>query len=219
MAENPDLTFEPVADDDVLVARMRASYRTLPAPSVVQIERCTRSVLASVAAGATEGSVAGAHGTSGTPGTRRSGGLLLRPQWWWGVAAAATLVVTVMRPWRGAETQRNADSAFAAGTAAALPVGSIRDEGDGEIRFDLTLPTAARAVAIVGDFNGWDETKTPMAKRGADGTWSVRVPLSPGRYSYAFVVDGREWLVDARAPQVPDAGFGPANAVIVDGAE
>lgn len=217
MAENPDLTFEPVADDDLLVARMRASYRALPAPSAGQIERCTRDVLASVAAGATEVSVAGTPGTRG--GAQRGGGLLLRPQWWWGVAAAATLVVTVMRPWRGAETQRNADSAFAAGAAAVLPVGSTRDEGGGEIRFDLTLPTTARAVAIVGDFNGWDETKTPMAKRGTDGTWSVRVPLSPGRYSYAFVVDGREWLVDARAPQVPDAGFGPANAVIVDGAE
>jgi hypothetical protein len=201
MADPIELPFERPTDDAELVARLRASYRALPTPPIAQIQRCTQAVLA---------------GADAAP-QRRFGGRGLRPQWWWGAAAAATLVVAVMRPWRGAETQRHADSAFAAGTAAALPVGSTRDEGDGEIRFELTLPSSARAVSIVGDFNGWDEHKTPMAKRGGDGTWSVRVPLSPGRYTYAFVVDGREWLVDALAPQIPDAGFGPANAVIVDG--
>ncbi|BAH39673.1 MAG TPA: hypothetical protein DGD08_14030 [Gemmatimonas aurantiaca] len=203
MADPIELPFERPSDEAELIARLRGSYRALPAPSVEQIQRCTAAVFAAAA-------------PAPARGVRRLG---LRPQWWWGAAAAATLIVTVMRPWRGEETQRHADSAFAAGTAAALPVGSTRVEGDGEIRFELTLPSTARAVSIVGDFNGWDEKKTPMAKRGDEGTWSVRLPLSPGRYTYAFVVDGREWLVDALAPQVPDAGFGPANAVIVDGAD
>jgi hypothetical protein len=34
---------------------------------------------------------------------------------------------------------------------------------------------------------------------------------------YAFVVDGKKWLVDPLAPQVLDKGYGPANAVVVDG--
>jgi hypothetical protein len=34
---------------------------------------------------------------------------------------------------------------------------------------------------------------------------------------YAFVVDGKRWMVDPMAPQVPDAGFGAVNAVVVDG--
>ncbi|HEY0928497.1 MAG TPA: isoamylase early set domain-containing protein [Gemmatimonas sp.] len=197
-------TDEPDFSDAEVMTRLRASYRALPTPPLAQVQQCAAAVLAR----------AGASGAAAP--VSRSVGRTFRPQWWWGAAAAATLVVGVMRPWRGEKTQHEADSAFAAG-AAAQPTGSTRDEGDGEIRFDLTLPSTANAVAIVGDFNGWDETKTPMAKRGRDGTWSVRVPLSPGRYTYAFVVDGREWLVDALAPQVPDAGFGPANAVIVDG--
>ncbi len=225
MADPLDLTFESTPDDERLVARLRASYSQMPPATAAQIERCT--VLALEAAAAETNPEPATNSPRATPGLPHVRGLLPRPRWWWGVAAAATLVISVMRPWRGAETQRHADSAFTAGAAAsedasaanALPVGSIRDEGDGEIRFDLTLPTAASAVAIVGDFNGWDDTKTPMARRGTAGTWSVRVPLSPGRYSYAFVVDGRQWLVDTRAPQVPDAGFGPANAVVVDGTE
>jgi len=195
----------PEPGSEPLAARLRASYRSLPAPPIAQIAQCTARVLADAAR---EGNERPAFG-------RRT----FRRQWWWGAAAAATLVVGVMRPWRGERTQQEAESAFAAGASAAMPVGSTRDEGDGEIRFDLTLPSTASAVSIVGDFNGWDETKTPMTKRGQGGTWSVRVPLSPGRYTYAFVVDGREWLVDALSPQVPDAGFGPANAVIVDGAD
>ena len=159
MAENPDLTFEPVADDDLLVARMRASYRALPAPSAGQIERCTRDVLASVAAGATEVSVAGTPGP-GRRAARRRAVASARNEWWaWPLRHAGG--DTVMRPGAARKT-RNADSAFAAGAAAVLPVGSTRDEGGGEIRFDLT-PPPARAVAIVSDFNGWDETKTPMA--------------------------------------------------------
>ncbi len=197
MADEPDLVFRQ-ADDAALLTRVRASYLALPEPSVEQIDRCVEAVL-----------------ELGATGQRRDRRHLLRPRWWWGAAAAATLILAVMRPWHNYDVRRHAGSAFAAG-ANELPLGSTRDEG-GEVRFDLILPIKAEAVSIVGDFNDWDESRTPMVRRGSEGTWSVRVPLSPGRYTYAFVVDGREWLIDALAPQVPDVGFGPANAVIVDG--
>ena len=55
-------------------------------------------------------------------------------------------------------------------------------------------------------------------QRDASGTtWSARIPLEPGRHEYAFVVDGQRWVIDPLAPQVPDAGFGPTNAVVIDG--
>ena len=57
-----------------------------------------------------------------------------------------------------------------------------------------------------------------MARRASDGRWSANVPLTPGRHTYAFVVDGTRWLVDPLAPRVPDDGFGPANAVVIEGA-
>lgn len=188
---------DPFADE--IGARLRASYAATPTASAEQLARVSRAVLA-----------APQHAMA----PRRSG---LRPRWWWGAAAAALLVAVVTRPWRPDLSRREADSAFALGSAAALPSGSTREEVGGTVRFEFTLPSAARAVALVGDFNGWDERATPMAQRGADGTWSARIPLPPGRHQYAFVVDGRRWLVDPLAPQVPDGGFGPTNAVVVDG--
>ncbi|WP_291158471.1 isoamylase early set domain-containing protein [Gemmatimonas sp. UBA7669] len=186
-----------------LTQRLRASYAALPASTPHMAADCARAVLAE--AGRKHG------GGGGKPGTRR----LPRPQWWWGAAAAAVLVVSVVRPWRPEASQRQADSAFVAGSAHTLE-GSTRAVGDGTVRFELRLPATAREVSLVGDFNGWDEQATPMVQQAADGTWSARVPLEPGRHTYAFVVDGQQWLVDPLAPQVPDAGFGPTNAVIVD---
>ena len=121
-----------------------------------------------------------------------------------------------MRPWQPEVAVQRADQAFVGAAPLAAPVGATTASGDA-VRFDLMLPNAAQEVALVGDFNGWDEHATPMVRRRDDGAWSAKVPLSPGRHVYAFVIDGRRWLVDPLAPQVPDGGYGPANAVIVDG--
>lgn len=198
-----ELPFEAAGafeDDDVLAARLRASYAALPPADAAQVDRATRAVLANAM-----------H----APG-RRLGAP--RPRWWWGAAAAAMLVVVVMRPWRPEVSRGEADRAFVAASANAVPVGATREERGGAVRFDLSLPSPASEVSLVGDFNGWDEQATPMVRRDSDGTWSARVPLPPGRHAYAFVVDGQRWLVDPLAPQVPDAGFGPTNALIVEGA-
>jgi len=196
------------------VQRFRASYASLPASTARVAADCARAVLAE--AGKTDVArpmVGDRHGGGGNAASRARH--LPRPQWWWGAAAAAVLVVSVVRPWRPEASQRQADSAFVAGASVTLE-GSTRAVGDGTVRFELRLPATAREVSLVGDFNGWDEQATPMVQRSADGTWSARVPLEPGRHTYAFVVDGQQWLVDPLAPQVPDAGFGPTNAVIVD---
>jgi hypothetical protein len=90
--------------------------------------------------------------------------------------------------------------------ATRLPVSSI----DTVVKFVYLAPGADK-VFLVGDFNGWDTTKTPLA-RGTDGSWTVTVPLSAGRHLYGFVVDG-SWNTDPRAPLAPDDGFGHANSV------
>ena len=197
--EPNDLNVAAFIDDAALVARIRASYAGAPIPEAAQVARCTTAVLAEALR---------------TP-THRFGGAL-RPRWWWGAAAAALLVVSVMRPWQPEVAVQRADQAFVGAAPAAAPVGATTASGDA-VRFDLMLPNAAQEVALVGDFNGWDEHATPMVRRRDDGAWSAKVPLSPGRHVYAFVIDGRRWLVDPLAPQVPDGGYGPANAVIVDG--
>ena len=90
--------------------------------------------------------------------------------------------------------------------APRLPVSSI----DTIVKFVYLAPRADK-VFLVGDFNGWDTTKTPLA-RGDDGSWTVTLPLSAGRHLYGFVVDG-SWSTDPRAPLAPDDGFGHANSV------
>jgi 1,4-alpha-glucan branching enzyme len=69
-------------------------------------------------------------------------------------------------------------------------------------------------VALVGDFNGWDASASPLTLTpGAAGVWETSLLLPPGRHEYAFLVDGRVWTLDPRAPQAADDDFGRANSV------
>ncbi len=76
----------------------------------------------------------------------------------------------------------------------ALPVAHAAPEkaADG-IRFTYTDPNAG-AIAWAGAFNNWSMTANPLV-RGADGVWSVVIPLPAGDHPYKFVVDG-QWFAD-----------------------
>jgi hypothetical protein len=80
------------------------------------------------------------------------------------------------------------------------------------VKFVFFAPQASE-VAVVGDFNDWDTTKTPMERAAKGGLWTVAMPLTPGRHLYSFVVDGTIWTTDPGAPVAPDDGFGRANSV------
>jgi Glycogen recognition site of AMP-activated protein kinase len=69
--------------------------------------------------------------------------------------------------------------------------------------------TAAREVALVGDFNSWRPEH--RLHQVAGGVWSVDVALAPGVYHYVFVVDGKVMRLDPLAPRVTD-GFGGASS-------
>ncbi|MGD0483349.1 MAG: isoamylase early set domain-containing protein [Gemmatimonadales bacterium] len=80
------------------------------------------------------------------------------------------------------------------------------------------LAPDARSVALAGDFDGWDPARLPMQREGS-GLWTVDVPLAPGRYQYAFVVDGRRFIADPSAPRATGDDFGtPTSVVTVGGA-
>jgi hypothetical protein len=85
------------------------------------------------------------------------------------------------------------------------------------VSFVMYAP-GARSVTVVGDFNDWDKAATPLRRAGTAGAWTVTVPLGPGRYRYAFVVDGIQWLADPGAPRAPDDDFGTPNSVLTVGA-
>ena len=56
---------------------------------------------------------------------------------------------------------------------------------------------AAARVFLVGDFNHWDPTATPM-NRMPDGQWMASLELPHGHHRYLFLVDGEAQL-DANA--------------------
>jgi hypothetical protein len=84
------------------------------------------------------------------------------------------------------------------------------------VKFVLIAPQAAR-VSLVGDFNGWDASANPMMTQGANGMWTVFVPLQPGLHTYSFVVDGAHFVADPTAPIAPDDGYGHKSSVVLVG--
>jgi hypothetical protein len=113
-------------------------------------------------------------------------------RWPWLAAAAALGAVLIARPWGGS------------GDSAAL----------NPFQFVLVAPQAA-SVSLVGDFNDWDPARSPM--QTAQGVWATTVPLAPGRYRYAFLVNGVEWRADPGAPRARDDEFGTPSSVITVG--
>jgi 1,4-alpha-glucan branching enzyme len=78
------------------------------------------------------------------------------------------------------------------------------------VQFRIAVP-GARTVSLAGTFTGW---KPAVAlHRSGGGEWTALVPLRPGVYDYAFVVDGDRWVADPNAPQVDDS-FGGTNSRI-----
>ncbi|MDQ3810147.1 MAG: isoamylase early set domain-containing protein [Chloroflexota bacterium] len=86
------------------------------------------------------------------------------------------------------------------------------------VQFVLVAPSAAH-VSVVGDFNDWDPRATPLHPVAGGGVWSVTVPLPPGRYEYAFVVDSTTWLADPSAPPTTADNFGSPSSVITIGVD
>ncbi len=64
------------------------------------------------------------------------------------------------------------------------------------INFICNAPQA-KAVSLVGDFNGWDPAAHPM-KQMPDRAWLLTVELKHGHHRYAFLVDG-QLMLDPRA--------------------
>ncbi|MEO7996450.1 MAG: isoamylase early set domain-containing protein [Gemmatimonadaceae bacterium] len=186
-------------DDLELKARMISAYQNTPVAEAGAVARCVRVVLERASAGE---AVPAASSIS-------------RRHWMLGTAAiAAALLLSVTLRTRTPVAEQSA--ANAVDVANATPIGATVSV-DGGVKFDLRLPKGLAAnVSVVGDFNGWDASATPMVKGGTNGEWSAKVALLPGRHVYAYVVNGKQWVVDPLAPQIPDVGYGPANAVVVE---
>jgi enterochelin esterase-like enzyme len=82
----------------------------------------------------------------------------------------------------------------------------------GNTTFTLRGHTDAEAVAIYGSFNDWIQTKNYCAKE-TDG-WVCRIDLTPGKYTYKFLVDG-VGLNDPDNSATEDDGNGRMDSVVI----
>ncbi len=80
-----------------------------------------------------------------------------------------------------------------------------------DVEFALYAP-AAKKVSVAGTFNDWDMTAMVM-KKSKDGTWRIKVRLSPGKYEYKYYVDGG-WAQDIPGAALVPNPFGTSNCVI-----
>lgn len=86
------------------------------------------------------------------------------------------------------------------------------DGGRIPVRFIYRDP-AAVSVCVAGSFNGWSGQSDCMRRDG--DTWTVALMLSPGRYTYGFVVNGSSWRTDPEAVLSEDSGFGRLNSILI----
>ncbi len=90
---------------------------------------------------------------------------------------------------------------------------SARSDTVEYVRFVL-VDSTARSVSVVGDFNGWRPDGTPLVAAPKPGVWSVSLRLAPGRHEYAFIVDGKRWVVDPASIASSDE-FGTESSVLL----
>ena len=80
------------------------------------------------------------------------------------------------------------------------------------VRF-VYIDNKATTVCVSGSFNSWSHQSDCLSR--SDDGWSISISLPPGRYQYAFVIDGCTWRDDPGAVLVEDDGFGIKNSVLI----
>jgi len=77
------------------------------------------------------------------------------------------------------------------------------------------LNADAKHVALVGEFNGWNEASTPM-KKSKEGIFSATLELESGReYQYRYLLDGSKWMNDDKADKQVPTPLGNENSVVI----
>ena len=85
-----------------------------------------------------------------------------------------------------------------------------------KVTFQLPADAAEESVALVGDFNNWDETKDLMKLNKKNGHWSKTLTFEPGmEVQFRYLIDGSRWQNEAEADRFIANDFGTENAVLV----
>lgn len=138
------------------------------------------------------------------------------PVWGWtgaGFSAAMALMLLVGHLRQPPATpQLDALKATPAQVAASQPPAVSAAQAEA-VTFKLYAPQA-QSVAVIGEFNGWGAQPAAVLKRQANGQWQATVPLPPGQYQYAFLVNGQKVVADPQAMAYVQDDYGHRNAVL-----
>lgn len=90
-----------------------------------------------------------------------------------------------------------------------------RPECKVKFRVEKDVAGDAEAIHLVGDFNDWDETATPMDNlKSGDFTTTLYLDLDQ-RYEFRYLTDEGTWMTDSEADDtVPTQFAGETNSVV-----
>ncbi|MFO8037437.1 MAG: isoamylase early set domain-containing protein [Anaerolineales bacterium] len=67
---------------------------------------------------------------------------------------------------------------------------------------------------LVGDFNDWDRTASPM-KKLKNGDFKISLDLEPGKkYEFRYLLNGKKWYNEWEADEYIPGEFGKDNCVV-----
>ena len=83
------------------------------------------------------------------------------------------------------------------------------------VRVKFVLPVlAADRASVVGNFNGWDDSKHKMKFNEKEGAFEKEISFKPGeRLEFRYLVDG-EWKNDESADGFEPSGFFSQNCIV-----
>jgi 1,4-alpha-glucan branching enzyme len=90
-----------------------------------------------------------------------------------------------------------------------------KDKGQVKVTFVIPHNPEQPRTYVVGDFNDWNMSATPLVKR-ANNTRSASVTLEPDRrYSFRYYTEDGQWFNDDQADAYEPGAHGSDNCIIM----
>jgi 1,4-alpha-glucan branching enzyme len=88
-------------------------------------------------------------------------------------------------------------------------------KGGDEVKVTFILPKdgGEDPTAVVGDFNDWDPTATPLRRRRDQLSASVSVAAGR-RYAFRYLAEGGRWFNDEAADDYEPNVYGGSDSVL-----
>ena len=83
-------------------------------------------------------------------------------------------------------------------------------------KVESEVANGAKEASVVGDFNDWNPTATPM-KALKNGGFTTTVDLESGKtYQFRYLLDGETWINDTEADSYVQSEFADSENCVVE---